>query len=81
MKTHVAAITVAVTLGIGICLASMSGCKRETAHTTKAADVAAKIDFPTEEDFEEAAEAAITPATLDSEVAKLESELPAKSTK
>lgn len=54
-------------------LASM-GCKKKDKTVDQAQDFA-EVDLPTEEDFEEAAEAEITPETLDSEIAKLEREL------
>ncbi len=67
----------AMALPLGFALASMplGGCKKggDDAAQSRATDAGSVI--PTEEDYEEAAEAAITPANLDAEIAKLEAEL------
>ena len=58
---------------------SFVGCEAKDAgdatEAVAAGDEGADVNLPTEEDFEEAVEARITPATFDAELARLEAEL------
>ncbi len=63
---------VALALGAGV--SSLSACHNGSAEPESVA-VDASTVIPTEEDYEQAAESAITAANLDGEIAKLEAEL------
>ncbi len=56
---------------------SVAGCNRDYDAAVKVLPADAGTAIPTEEDYEEAAEAAITPENLEGEIAKLEAELAA----